>query len=94
MRENSINAKVTDFKPGQTATISAPTGQPGVTDTKTIDLKKNPTALTKDPQTGKLKLSLDPTNKTSSSTTSPQNDVPKTGDDVEISDLKKLSGLQ
>jgi hypothetical protein len=92
MGENSINAKVTDFKPGQTATISAPTGQPGVTDTKTIDLKQNPTALTKDPQTGKLKLTLDPS-KDAATTAPQQQDVPKSGDDVEIDDIKKLSGL-
>ena len=42
--------KITDIKPGQTATIQT---APGVS--TTIDLKQNPTALAKD-ETGKLKL--------------------------------------
>jgi hypothetical protein len=48
-------AKVTDIKPGDTATIDTGTGV-----TTTVDLKKNPTALTKDPESGKLKLTTNP----------------------------------
>lgn len=61
MKRNEIlgelnTAKITAIKPGDTATVD--TGQ-GIT--TTVDLKKNPTALMKDPTTGKLKLTATPT---------------------------------
>lgn len=83
--------KVVDYKPGQTATIN--TG-PGMT--TILDLKKNPTSLTKDPQTGKLKLVSTPqTTAQPSATTQP---TVKAGDAVEIGktteDLLRLAGLR
>lgn len=83
--------KIVDYKPGQTATLN--TG-PGMT--TIIDLKKNPTSLTKDPQTGKLTLVSTPqTTAQPSATAQP---TIKAGDAVEIGktteDILKLAGLR
>lgn len=83
--------KVIDYKPGQTATIN--TG-PGMT--TILDLKKNPTSLSKDPATGKLKLSSAAQNQTQPTATA-QSTV-KAGDAVEIDktteDLLRLAGIR
>jgi hypothetical protein len=86
-------AKIVDYKPGQTATLN--TG-PGMT--TIVDLKKNPTSLTKDPATGKLKL-MGPQAQGTPAATSTQASTIKPGDAVEIgkvesiSDILRLSGL-
>jgi hypothetical protein len=86
-------AKIIDYKPGQTATLN--TG-PGMT--TILDLKKNPTSLTKDPTTGKLKL-MGPQAQGTPGATSTQASTIKAGDSVEIgkvesiSDILRLSGL-
>lgn len=84
--------KVVDYKPGQTATLN--TG-PGMT--TIVDLKKNPTSLTKDPATGKLKL-VGPQAQGSPGATSTQPSTIKAGDAVEIGktteDLLRLAGLK
>ena len=85
--------KVIDYKPGQTATLS--TG-PGMT--TIVDLKKNPTSLTKDPSTGKLKL-IGPQATGTPGAQSTQPSTIKSGDAVEIGkvesiqDIRRLSGL-
>jgi hypothetical protein len=85
--------KVIDYKPGQTATIN--TG-PGMT--TILDLKKNPTSLTKDPASGKLKLVSTP--QTTSQPSATAQSTVKAGDPVEIGkvesiqDILKLSGLK
>lgn len=86
--------KVVDYKPGVSATID--TG-PGMT--TMLDLKKNPTSLTKDPATGKLKL-MPGTAATAQPSATTQSTV-KSGDQVEIpktttptEDLKRLAGLK
>ena len=87
-------AKIVDYKPGQTATLN--TG-PGMT--TIVDLKKNPTSLTKDPATGKLKL-MGPQAQGTPAATSTQASTIKPGDAVEIgkvesiSDILRLSGLK
>jgi len=84
--------KIIDYKPGQTATLN--TG-PGMT--TILDLKKNPTSLTKDPATGKLKL-VGPQAQGTPSATSTQPSTIKAGDAVEIGktteDLLRLAGLR
>jgi hypothetical protein len=83
--------KVIDYKPGQTATID--TG-PGMT--TILDLKKNPTSLTKDPATGKLQLISTP--KTTAQPSATTQSTVKPGDAVEIGktteDLLRLAGLK
>jgi len=85
-------AKIIDYKPGQTATLN--TG-PGMT--TIVDLKKNPTSLTKDPATGKLKL-VGPQAQGTPAQQSTQSSTIKTGDAVEIGktteDLLRLAGLK
>lgn len=77
VEEATTPGKITDIKPGQSATIQ--TG-PGMT--TTVDLKSNPTALTKD-ETGKLKLvTKPPTGPTGQQQNQPE--PPKAGDEVEI----------
>lgn len=86
--------KIVDYKPGQTATLN--TG-PGMT--TIVDLKKNPTSLTKDPATGKLKLMGPQATGTQSATATAQPTI-KAGDAVEIGkvesiqDIRRLSGLK
>lgn len=86
--------KIVDYKPGQTATLN--TG-PGMT--TIVDLKKNPTSLTKDPATGKLKL-MGPQATGTQSTTATAQPTIKAGDAVEIGkveslqDIRRLSGLK
>lgn len=86
--EAATTGKITDLKPGQSATIQT---APGVS--TTVDLKANPTALAKD-ETGKLKLVTTPPAGTAS-TNEPE--LPKAGDEVKIGEslsaLRKLSGL-
>ena len=85
---HETEGQISDYKPGQSATIKSANGV-----TTTVDLKTNPTALTKD-ATGKLKLTTTPST-TSSTTPAPQ--PPKPGDKVEmgegVSRLLKLAGL-
>jgi hypothetical protein len=96
MKKSSIKevemGKIVDYKPGQTATLN--TG-PGMT--TILDLKKNPTSLTKDPTTGKLKL-MGPQAQGTPGATSTQASTIKPGDSVEIEktmeDILKLSGLK
>ena len=86
--------KIVDYKPGQTATLN--TG-PGMT--TILDLKKNPTSLTKDPATGKLKL-MGPQATGTQTTTATAQPTIKAGDAVEIGkvesiqDIRRLSGLK
>lgn len=84
--------KIIDYKPGQTATLN--TG-PGMT--TIVDLKKNPTSLTKDPATGKLKL-VGPQAQGAPAQQSTQQSTIKAGDQVEIGktteDLLRLAGLR
>ena len=84
--------KIVDYKPVQTATLN--TG-PGMT--TILDLKKNPTSLTKDPTTGKLKL-LGPQAQGTPASTSTQASTIKPGDAVEIGkvteDILRLAGLK
>jgi hypothetical protein len=84
--------KIIDYKPGQTATLN--TG-PGMT--TIVDLKKNPTSLTKDPATGKLKL-VGPQAQGTPAQQSTQQSTIKAGDAVEIGktteDLLRLAGLR
>ncbi len=84
--------KIIDYKPGQTATLN--TG-PGMT--TILDLKKNPTSLTKDPATGKLKL-VGPQAQGAPAQQSTQQSTIKAGDQVEIGktteDLLRLAGLK
>ncbi len=84
--------KIVDYKPGQTATLN--TG-PGMT--TIVDLKKNPTSLTKDPATGKLKL-VGPQAQGTPAAQSTQQSTIKAGDQVEIGktteDLLRLAGLR
>lgn len=94
MAEMSMG-KVVDYKPGVSATID--TG-PGMT--TQLDLKKNPTSLTKDPQTGKLKL-VPNTGATAQPSATTQSTV-KPGDQVEMpktntqaaEDILRLAGLR
>jgi hypothetical protein len=94
MAENAMG-KVVDYKPGVSATID--TG-PGMT--TMLDLKKNPTSLTKDPQTGKLKL-MPGTAATAQPSATTQSTV-KPGDQVEMpktntmaaEDILRLAGLR
>ena len=79
--------KIVDYKPGQTATLN--TG-PGMT--TILDLKKNPTSLTKDPATGKLKL-MGPTAQGATSATSTQASTIKPGDAVEIGKVESISNI-
>jgi len=87
--------KVVDYKPGVSATID--TG-PGMT--TMLDLKKNPTSLTKDPSTGKLKL-MPGTAATAQPSATTQSTV-KPGDQVEMpktntmaaEDILRLAGLR
>jgi hypothetical protein len=89
--------KIVDYKPGQTATLASGPGM-----TTIIDLKKNPTSLTKDPSTGKLKL-MGPQATGTPAATATQPSTIKAGDAVEISkedvdfqknilDMKRLAG--
>jgi hypothetical protein len=84
--------KIIDYKPGQTATLN--TG-PGMT--TIVDLKKNPTSLTKDPATGKLKL-MGPQAQGTPAQQSTQQSTIKAGDAVEIGKttehILKLAGLR
>ena len=86
--------KIVDYKPGQTATLN--TG-PGMT--TIVDLKKNPTSLTKDPATGKLKL-MGPQATGAQSATATAQPTIKAGDAVEIGkveslqDIRRLSGFK
>lgn len=84
--------KIVDYKPGLTATLN--TG-PGMT--TIVDLKKNPTSLTKDPATGKLKL-VGPQAQGTPAQQSTQPSTIKAGDQVEIGktteDLLRLAGLK
>jgi hypothetical protein len=84
--------KIIDYKPGLTATLN--TG-PGMT--TILDLKKNPTSLSKDPATGKLKL-VGPQAQGTPAQQSTQQSTIKTGDAVEIGktteDLLRLAGLR
>lgn len=84
--EEASTGKITDIKPGQSATIQTAPGM-----TTTIDLKANPTALTKD-ENGKLKLTTKPA---TGPTGQPQNEpeLPKAGDDIEI-DTTEAAGEQ
>ena len=94
MAENAMG-KVVDYKPGVSATID--TG-PGMT--TMLDLKKNPTSLTKDPQTGKLKQ-MPGTAATAQPSATTQSTV-KPGDQVEMpktntmaaEDILRLAGLR
>ena len=55
MRISEIQSKISKVMPNQSAEIDHGDG------TKTVvDLKKNPTALTKDPNSGKVKLNKKP----------------------------------
>lgn len=75
--EVTLPAKVTKVMPNQSAEIDHGDG------TKTlVDLKKNPQALAKDPETGKVKLSTQQAKPGQQSTTS-QSTV-KPGDKVEL----------
>jgi hypothetical protein len=76
VQESPQTGKITDLKPGQSATIQ--TG-PGLS--TTVDLKANPTALTKD-ETGKLKLMTKPASGAPAPTEQPE--VPKAGDEIQI----------
>ena len=84
--EEANVAKITDYKPGQTATID----QGGGTKTM-IDLKQNPTALAKDPTTGKLKLSLAPQGPGQAAPQQEPNDGIKPGADVEIGTVEDMA---
>lgn len=104
MKENKKNpynnvteeemGKIVDYKAGQTATLASGPGM-----TTIIDLKKNPTSLTKDPSTGKLKL-MGPQATGTPAATSTQASTIKAGDAVEISKeddvsrMKNLAGIQ
>jgi hypothetical protein len=65
--------------------------------TTILDLKKNPTSLSKDPATGKLKL-VGPQAQGTPAQQSTQQSTIKTGDAVEIGktteDLLRLAGLR
>ena len=91
MKKSSIKevemGKIVDYKPGQTATLN--TG-PGMT--TILDLKKNPTSLTKDPATGKLKL-MGPQAQGTSGATATQASTIKPGDSVEIGKVESLSNI-
>jgi hypothetical protein len=84
--------KIVDYKPGQTATLN--TG-PGMT--TIVDLKKNPTSLTKDPATGKLTL-VSPQSQGTPAQQSTQQSTIKAGDAIEIGktteNLLRLAGLK
>ena len=87
---HEAEGQITDFKPGQSATIKSNNGV-----TTTVDLKTNPTALTKDPS-GKLKLVTNPQPNTTAVPQQPQ--TPKPGDKVELSTesvdrLLQLAGM-
>lgn len=70
-------AKITKVMPNQSAEVDNGDG------TKTvIDLKKNPSALTKDPESGKVKLATKQTQKPGQPAKKP--DSFKPGDQVEI----------
>jgi hypothetical protein len=85
--------KIVDYKPGQTATLASGPGM-----TTIIDLKKNPTSLTKDPSTGKLTL-MGPQATGTPAATATQPSTIKAGDAVEISKeddvsrMKNLAGI-
>lgn len=87
--------KVVDYKPGVSATID--TG-PGMT--TMLDLKKNPTSLTKDPKTGKLQLV--PNTATTAQPSATTQSTVKPGDQVEMpktntmaeEDILRLAGLR
>lgn len=88
VEEAAATGKITDLKPGQSATIQT---APGVS--TTVDLKANPTALAKD-ETGKLKLV---TNPAAGSQTGNEPELPKAGDEVEIGEDEvspRFAGLQ
>jgi hypothetical protein len=73
-------AKVTKVMPNQSAEVDNGDG------TKTvIDLKKNPQALAKDPESGKVTLNKQP-QKPGQSNMSKQNTTVKPGDKVELDD--------
>ncbi len=86
--------KIVDYKAGQTATLASGPGM-----TTIIDLKKNPTSLSKDPATGKLKLSGPQATGTPQATANQASTI-KAGDAVEISKeddvsrMKNLAGIQ
>ena len=86
--------KIVDYKAGQTATLASGPGM-----TTIIDLKKNPTSLSKDPATGKLKLSGPQATGTPQATANQASTI-KAGDAVEISTeddlsrMKNLAGIQ
>jgi hypothetical protein len=67
--------------------------------TTIVDLKKNPTSLTKDPATGKLKL-MGPQATGAQSATATAQPTIKAGDAVEIGkveslqDIRRLSGFK
>ena len=85
--------KIVDYKAGQTATLASGPGM-----TTIIDLKKNPTSLSKDPATGKLKLSGPQATGTPQATANQASTI-KAGDAVEISKeddvsrMKNLAGI-
>jgi hypothetical protein len=73
-------SKVTKVMPNQSAEIDNGDG------TKTVvDLKKNPQALTKDPETGKIKLSTQQQKPGQPSMSKPKTTI-KPGDKVELDD--------
>jgi hypothetical protein len=73
-------SKVTKVMPNQSAEIDNGDG------TKTVvDLKKNPQALTKDPETGKIKLSTQQQKPGQQSMSKPKTTI-KPGDKVELDD--------
>jgi hypothetical protein len=83
VQEAPETGKITDLKPGQSATIQ--TG-PGLT--TTVDLKANPTALTKDDM-GKLKLMTKPTPGAPPPTDKPEG--PKAGDEIQIGEEDEIT---
>lgn len=82
VQEAPETGKITDLKPGQSATIQ--TG-PGLT--TTVDLKANPTALTKD-ETGKLKLMTKPA---AGAPPTDKPEGPKAGDEIQIGEEDEIT---
>jgi hypothetical protein len=86
VQEGPQTGKITDLKPGQSATIQ--TG-PGMT--TTVDLKANPTALTKD-DSGKLKLVTQPASGGPAPAEKPEG--PKPGDEIQIGETDDEAKLE
>lgn len=78
MKINEVTqGTISTVRPGQSAEIDHGDG------TKTVvDLKKNPSALQKDPATGKVKLNKKP----AQGQRPDPKETPKPGDDVEMED--------